>query len=78
MKAYFDGSFRGSNTRDSYGGMRYLHTRASTHTRIRYIERINSKIQETNRNSYVSTEWEDIWKKWKKIRIDQNNIDIKD
>lgn len=32
MKAYFDCSFRGSNTRDSYGGMRYLHTRATIHT----------------------------------------------
>lgn len=75
MKAYFDGSFRGSNTRDSDGGMRYLHTRK--HTRIQYIKRINSKIQETNRNSYVSTELEDVWKKMKKKRIDQN-IDIKD
>lgn len=61
MKAYFDGSFRGSNTRDSDGGMRYLHTRK--HTRIQYIKRINSKIQETNRNSYVSTQLEDVLKK---------------
>lgn len=77
MKAHFDGSFRGSNTRDSDWGMRYLHTRKHTH--VYSISNVQTrKFKKLIETATFLRNWKTYWKnEKKKKRIDQN-IDIKD